>query len=392
MAGPINSNILTSPLTERNKRAEEQARAAKWAAAAQQAGVPSSQIPAAPVYDADADRRQQQQANSSYSKWAGAARDAGVPASAIPSGPIVDQSAPPAQQASLGGWSKGYADWAQPAPAATPAEPAFSVRGYGPDTKYPTSGKGVAGAAATGDTSSQYDWEEWAKHEWNYPQRGALQDPGTGETYLEKNPLPEGGTAKQQAWIDDMMKYGSLKKPDFDQFYKNAWQHSEGDINRQFAGRGLYNSSDALRALSHSRGDLAAQQSRDEADYLMKSWQNDVSRLATAAKLQGDITQADIDRWQIGFGANRDAQLLEEGRVRGGIEDTLGAARTAIGAAMPMMQNMLEADADLVMKFIMENPAAATNALNTDTQNNDKSGAALIAAAKLFYGGGGAGA
>ena len=257
--------------------------------------------------------------------------------------------------------------------------------------------KNVAGnAAASVPGTGRIDWEAWENTPWEVskpPPKGELEDPGIGEDTTEKGLHDlDNMSAEERATIDQIMKHGGLGPRDFDQFYDNAWKHSERDLNSQYAARGMSNSSDALRALGHSRTDLAAQQSKDEADCAMKSWTNDMSRLATVAGLQGKITDQDLDRWGLKQQWTHDAQRLEEGRLGGYLTATETAFNSLYPKVMASFADMTEADQKQVAEIIGSLPAMFQDTVNQDSAAQEKALASLAEIVKLYSGGKGASA
>lgn len=293
-----------------------------------------------------------------------------------------------------------------PAPELAPEpkpEPEFAVRrdpertGQGWESPTP----GVAGAFAPEGPKQPFmtpeEWKTWAETPWSEAEAEALRKKKEGELGGEgdtketfddtKDELGSTDTATQDI-INQILDYGGLADPNLDEYYKNAWEHESENINQQFSGRGLYNSSGALRALAHSRGDLAAQQSKAEADYAMESMKNDVSRLSTAAQLSGDVTERELASWIARLQGASMSDNAELNRVHTRNDDIRLATGGVSGYLADAFKQLFGEDADLVMKMIMDSPAPATNADNTDKTSRDAGTAALVALVKQLYGGG----
>lgn len=235
------------------------------------------------------------------------------------------------------------------------------------------------------------------------PTQGALSGPGAAEQQWEttKNQYAQptatdklwgqigntwqtqqgqGPTIAQQGY--QQYQQNAPLPANLDPYYQNAWQHSAADLNRQWGGRGQYNSSNALQALGQSRTDLAADQSKAEADYALKrvaeqrAWQQaasdeaiknqtaDLWRLGLVGGIANDASQNDLARLAGGMAGASQAQQAEQGRVRGQITDTENAADAAMRQLFAQYGDMAGADQSLMGTIFGSAPAAATEQAN----------------------------
>jgi len=218
---------------------------------------------------------------------------------------------------------------------------------------------------------------------------GDLSGPGTGEKGFDdtKDELNQIDPRRREL-VDQIMNMTKMADPNFDPWYDREWKRMKGSLNQEAGARGMYNSGDAMSMLHQSRESLAADQAKAETDYANEAWKNDVGRYGLAAGLLGDISDDDRERWGLKQSHAENAQKLEEGRVRGYIDDTQNAGATVYDRVMSAMNKLSEDDMNLVLDLIMAGPAPSTEKANQLAKASEEAKAAYGELAKLYFGGG----
>jgi len=163
---------------------------------------------------------------------------------------------------------------------------------------------------------------------WQSANPQAFAAPGQGEQYWNQvagnfNNRPVASNMAASAYNNYESQRNELGAlPGLDPYYDRARERTAGDLNRQLAARGGYNTSRGLNMLSDASQGLTAEQANREADYALKRSQNAMNWAQGGAQAaQGadnsSLNQGKLDLAQtMGFGdLAMGAQDAEQNRL-----------------------------------------------------------------------------
>lgn len=190
--------------------------------------------------------------------------------------------------------------------------------------------------------------------------------------------------------------------PNLDPYYDMAFGRASNDINKAFGARGMFNSSEATNTLSRTRGDLAAQQAREEADWALKrsaeerGWAGlasgeatagrgqDTSRMLGLGQLTGVAGQQDLAGAIAGFDAAHIAQQDREGRIGNAFDDTMALPEALAPILAGAQGGMIESDAAIQDQIIAAMLGLPTEAFNQGERGGEKGAGAAALLLQLF--------